>query len=214
MPPRSHPLSPLDTRAATRHLARVDPALGKVIHRVGPCTIETRGDTFGTLAFAIFSQQISGKIARLLFDRYRAFFPRKAPTPAGTLSLTDEQLRSAGLSRQKRAYLRDLAQHVIDKRLPTRRLRTMSDDEVIAALTAVHGIGRWTAEMFLIFTLGRLDVFPVDDLGVQRGVQRLRGLASLPKPREMPPHGELWRPYRTVASWYLWRGQEFLPPAL
>jgi DNA-3-methyladenine glycosylase II len=214
MPPLHNTHSAFDPAVAARRLARVDPALGRVIRAVGPCTIAPRRDYFLSLARAIFGQQISGSIARLLFGRYRDLFPRRVPTPAGTLALTDAQLQAVGLSRQKRAYLRDLAQHFADCRIPTRRRRGMSDDDVIAALTEVEGIGRWTAEMFLMFTLCRPDVFPIDDLGIQRGVQRLRGLTALPRPREMMPYGELWRPYRSVASWYLWRGGAVLPPVL
>ncbi len=184
---------------------RGDGALGPVVRRVGACTLGPRGDYFVSLAQAIYSQQLSGKIAALLFGRYRGLFPGRRPTAARTLKLSDGQLRSSGLSRQKMAYLRDLARHFEAGKIPMRRLAAMTDEEIIAALTAVHGIGRWTAEMFLIFNLNRPDVFPVDDLGVRKGVQRVFGLAEVPGAKACVAYGEGWRPWRTVATWYLWR---------
>lgn len=193
-----------DWAPALRHLTR-DPALRAVIKRVGPCTLAPRRDYFIALAQAIFTQQIATSVAVVLFNRYRDLFPRRTPTPAATLALTPAQLAAVGLSRRKADYLRDLAAHFADGRLPTRRFNRMPDDAIIDALTAIHGIGRWTAEMFLIFCLNRPDVFPVDDLGIRRGIQRLHGLPDEPTPRACLPYAAAWQPYRTVATWYLWR---------
>ena len=194
---------------AVTHLAKVDPSLGAVIRRVGPCTLAPRRDYFVVLCKAIFTQQISTAVATVLFGRFRELFPQRRPTPAAVLEvLKDEKpevLRHCGLSRQKAAYLQDLAQHFVDNRIPTRRLASMDDDAVIDALVNVKGIGRWTAEMFLIFVLNRPDVFPVDDLGLAEGVRDLCGLGERPGKKALLEIGEKWRPWRTVATWYLWR---------
>ena len=194
---------------AARHLTRVDPALGRVIARVGPCTLAPRRDYFVVLCKAIFTQQISTAVATVLFGRFRALFPMGRPTPALVLEALEVQpaevIRQCGLSRQKAAYLRDLAQHFVDGRIPTRRLSSMDDEAVIEALVSVNGIGRWTAEMFLIFTLNRPDVLPVDDLGLQEGVREIRGLAERPRAKALAALCDTWRPWRTVATWYLWR---------
>ena len=204
-PPPSVP----DWSAAVRHLRRVDPQLAAVIDRVGPCTLAPRGDPFVALCQSIFTQQISTAIATVMFGRFRTLFPRGTPTPAGVLRVLDatpvEQLRQCGLSRQKHAYLRDLAEHFVARKIPVRRLPSMTDEEVIAALTEVKGVGRWTAEMFLIFVLNRPDVLPVDDLGLQEGVRHVRGLAARPKPADVLRLGEPWGPWRSIATWYLWR---------
>lgn len=148
-----------------------------------------------------------------MFDRFRDLFPRKRPTPALTLralrgGVEDQTLRMCGLSRQKRAYMLDLAQRIEDGRLPLRRLRSMEDEQVTQALVQVHGIGRWTAEMFLIFTLCRRDVLPVDDLGLREACRRAWGLRERPGARVISERAEAWRPWRTVATWYLWRWLE------
>jgi DNA-3-methyladenine glycosylase II len=195
--------------AAARHLARVDPALGRVIRQVGPCTLAPRRDYFVVLCKAIFTQQISTAVATVLFGRFRDLFPQRRPTPSTVLTALDTQpaevMRRCGLSRQKAAYLRDLAQHFADGRIPTRRLAALDDEAVIEALVNVKGIGRWTAEMFLIFTLNRPDVLPVDDLGLQEGVREIRGLPDRPRPKALVELCEPWRPWRTVATWYVWR---------
>jgi DNA-3-methyladenine glycosylase II len=146
-----------------------------------------------------------------LFGRFRNLFPQRRPTPARVLAtltggVPEERLAGVGLSRQKRAYLVDLATHFVDGRIPTRSFATMPDEAVIESLTNVKGVGRWTAEMFLIFTLNREDVWPVDDLGLADGVRREYGLAERPTKRELVAFGEQFRPYRTVATWYFWRG--------
>jgi DNA-3-methyladenine glycosylase II len=193
--------------AGLKQLSR-DPVMRKIIKCVGPCKLGARRDYFVVLCKAIYNQQISTHIATILFGRFSECFPRKKPTPKlvfKLLSTESEQLKRCGLSRQKRGYLLDLAQHFIDERIPTRKLARMSDEEVIKALTAVKGIGQWTAEMFLIFVLNRPDVWPVDDLGLQENVKLAMKLPHRPKPKELKEIGTRWAPYRTLATWYLWR---------
>jgi DNA-3-methyladenine glycosylase II len=194
---------------AARHLARADPVLGRVIKRVGPCTLAPRRDYFVVLCKAIFTQQISTTVAAVLFGRFRDLFPMRRPTPGLVLEALKtrpaEVIRHCGLSRQKAEYVRDLAQHFVDGRIPTRRLASMDDEAVIEALVNVKGIGRWTAEMFLIFTLNRPDVLPVDDLGLQEGVREIYGLGDRVKGKVLAGRCEDWRPWRTVATWYVWR---------
>jgi DNA-3-methyladenine glycosylase II len=199
-----------DWADVVRHLRR-DPVLRPVVARVGRCTLHPRKDYFVVLCKSIFTQQISTRIATVLFARFAELFPNKRPTPERVLAaltggVDDATLRQCGLSRQKRSYLIDLARHFVDGRIPTARLARMSDEEVIEALVTVKGIGRWTAEMFLIFTLNRPDVLPVDDLGVRKGIQIVYGLPALPNAAECVALAETWRPWRTVATWYLWRG--------
>ena len=196
-----------DWSEAAQHLKRVDPVLGKIITKVGPCGLAPRRDYFVLLCKAIFNQQLSTKVAAVLFQRFRAMFPNQRPTPPLVLKLlSDEQnFRRCGLSKQKTKYLIDLASHFDDGRIPTRKLARMSDDEVIESLVAVNGIGRWTAEMFLMFVLNRPDVFPVDDLGLREGVRDIFNLKARPSAAELRDMGERWRPYRTVATWYVWR---------
>ena len=198
-----------DWGEAERHLRRVDPALGRVIDRVGPCTLAPRRDYFVVLCKAIFTQQISTAVATTLFGRFRELFPRGRPTPALVLeALRDgkpDTLRHCGLSRQKAEYLQDLSRRFVACEIPTRRLSRMGDEEVTESLIRVKGIGRWTAEMFLIFVLNRPDVLPVDDLGLREAVREVYGLSERPKAAEVTARAEPWRPYRTVATWYLWR---------
>ena len=195
--------------AALRHLRRSDPVLGRVIERVGPCTLFPRRDYFVALCQAIYTQQISTAVATVLFGRFRDQFPRRRPTPQRALEVLtsgdDDVLRRCGLSRQKRAYLIDLAQHFVDGRVPVRRLATMDDERVIETLVQVKGVGRWTAEMFLIFVLNRPDVLPVDDLGLREGVRAVYGLTERPSAKLVTEMAERWRPWRTVATWYMWR---------
>ena len=220
-----------DWSKAERHLRRVDPAMRAIIDRVGPCTLAPRRDYFVVLCKAIFTQQISTTVAATLFGRFRDLFPSRRPTPRRLLDLLKDDLaganqqcpavlRGCGLSRQKASYLLDLARHVDGGLIPTRRLSRMSDEEVIAALVGVRGIGRWTAEMFLIFTLNRPDVLPVDDLGLREGIRDIAGLKHRPTSAEMTARAEIWRPYRSIATWYLWRRNSVAglpsrnPPAL
>jgi 3-methyladenine DNA glycosylase/8-oxoguanine DNA glycosylase len=198
-----------DWAAAEAHLAGADPKLGAVIRRIGPCGLAPLGrfpgDAFVVLAKALFSQQISSGAAAAIWGRYRGLFPRRRPTAVGTLGLSDAVLREVGLSRQKVDYLRDLAGHFDGKRLPLKRFPQMTDDEIVAALTEIHGIGRWTAEMFLMFVLVRPDVFPVADLGIQKSVAAVWGLEHPVGKERLVGIAERWRPFRTVACWYLWR---------
>ena len=161
------------------------------------------------LCHSIFAQQISTAVARVLFARFCNQFPRKRPTPARVIELLksgdEDRIRKSGISRQKRSYLLDLAEHFDEGKLKTSRFAKMSDEELIAALDDVRGIGRWTAEMFLIFVLNRPDVFPVDDLGLRKGAQRAFGLKKLPTARQLHKLAEPWKPHRSLATWYLWR---------
>jgi DNA-3-methyladenine glycosylase II len=197
--------------AGRRDLARADPVMKKIIARVGPCTLAPRRDYFVVLCKSIYTQQISTRIATILFTRFREQFPQKRPTPQRVLELLDgkhadeETIRRVGLSRQKKKYLIDLARHFVDGRIPTRSFAAMSDDQIVESLTRVNGIGRWTAEMFLIFVLNRLDVWPVDDLGLVEAVKVAYDLPVRPRPKELVPVGERFRPHRTLATWYLWR---------
>ena len=203
------PLAGPDWTPAMRHLCRADPVLAKVIQRVGPCTLHPRRDYFVVLCKAIFTQQISTAVATVLFGRFRELFPMRRPTPTLVLEAlkngNGQVLKHCGLSRQKAAYLQDLSQHFVDGRIPTRSLGRMPDEQVIESLVRVKGIGRWTAEMFLIFTLNRPDVLPVDDLGLREGVREVFGLPERPGSRALTELGERWRPYRSVATWYIWR---------
>jgi len=162
---------------------------------------------FDALAESIAYQQLNGKAAATIWGRVRALYPkRKWLEPAKVLGTPDEMLRAAGLSRAKTAALKDLAAKTIDGTVPSgRALLKMGDDEIIARLTQVRGIGRWTVEMLLLFDLGRPDVWPVDDYGVRKGFAKTFGKRKLPTPRELMKHGEKWRPYRSVAAWYFWR---------
>ncbi len=194
---------------AQRHLGRVDPVMRHLIKTAGPCTVRPRKDYFVVLCKAIFSQQISTKVAAVLFGRFCNRFPNRRPTPKKVVEFltaaNEQQIRACGQSRQKQGYVLDLAKHFADGKIPTRRFRNMSDEEIIESLTAVRGIGRWTVEMFLIFVLNRTDVLPVDDFGLRGGFQRAYGLRKHPTPTQMVRLAESWRPYRSLGTWYLWR---------
>jgi DNA-3-methyladenine glycosylase II len=194
-------------RRAITHLRRADPKLAAVIDQVGRCTLEPRaeGTHFAAVARSIVYQQLSGKAAATIYARFSALFDDGIPNAAQLVALPEETLRSVGLSRQKAAYLRDLARRVHDGELPIETLHELGDDEIIAALTSIKGIGRWTAQMFLMFRLGRPDVLPDLDLGIQKGLQRAYRLRKRPTPRRVLEIGAKWAPYRTVAAWYLWR---------
>lgn len=193
---------------AQRHLSRADPVLAGLIARVGPCRLFPRKDYFVALCQAIFTQQVSTAVATVLFERFRKLFPGGRPTPPRVLEATEEELAGVGLSRQKRGYLRDLAGKFASGQIPTRRFAQMSDEQIIESLLPIKGVGRWTAEMFLIFVLNRPDLLPVDDLGVRKVVQFRYGLPELPEAQELIRIAQPWRPWRTVATWYLWRSGE------
>jgi DNA-3-methyladenine glycosylase II len=194
---------------ARRLLARRDPVLRDIMRAHGKCGLgeAQHVDPFGALLKAIVSQQLSTKAAATIHARLVALLDGE-PTPAGVAAASDAQLRAVGLSGQKLAYMRDLSAKVLDGTLALRELDAMTDDEVIAALTTVKGIGRWTAEMFLMFRLKRPDVLPVGDLGIVKAVQRAYRLRTVPTPQRLNQIGETWRPYRSIACWYLWRSLE------
>ena len=192
-------------RAAVRHLSRADRSLDRIIARVGPCTLRPRRAYFATLCDSIISQQLSTRVAEVIFARFASLYPRRRPTPRAVARTSMARLRAAGLSVQKAAYLKDLAKGFLDGRIRTGGLSRQSNEEIIGALTSIHGIGRWTAEMFLMFSLNRPDVLPVDDLGIRKAVQRWYGFKTLPAARTIRRIGRPWHPYETVASWYLWR---------
>lgn len=201
-----------DTAAATAYLAAVDPVLAAVIQRTGPCALRPPwGHTlFDALLRSIVYQQLSGKAAATILSRVVALYaPSPTPDPAVMLATDEALLRSAGLSRNKTLALKDLARHAIAGTIPTlAEARALSDDELVERLTVIRGIGRWTVEMLLIFRLGRLDVLPLDDLGVRKGFQRAYGMRRLPAAVTIARRAARWRPYRSVASWYLWREAE------
>lgn len=196
---------------AQRHLARRDPMLKRLIAAVGPCTLRYEPNRFAALARSIISQQISTKAALAIRTRLEATLSKHGITPAGILALADEALRGAGLSASKMKSLRDLAHHVHGGIVRLEAIHEMEDEDVIASLVPIRGIGRWTAQMFLIFSLGRADVLPVDDLGLRAGVQDQYGLAELPDKATLTELAEPWRPYRSIATWYLWRSRGFVP---
>ncbi len=203
---------PLEPRAAVAHLRRADPVMSRIIDRVGPCRLKagSRGDHFTTLARAIVGQQLSAKAAETIWQRYLALHADPARlAPADVLAIADERMRAVGMSAAKTASVKDLASRVESGELRLDRISRLPDEKVIQALVPVRGIGRWTAEMFLLFKLGRPDVWPVDDLGIRNALKRHYGLT--PTPAEMRDVAEAWRPYRSVASWYLWRSLDVDP---
>jgi 3-methyladenine DNA glycosylase/8-oxoguanine DNA glycosylase len=196
---------------ARRVLMRRDPVLRAIISKYGVCGIKTgrEADIFCGLVESIVSQQLSTKAAATIYGRLRALMPDGgAPTPHAIVPLSDEALRGVGLSRQKVSYVRDLSRRVIDGSLKTDAFAAMTDDEVVAQLTQIKGIGRWTADMILIFRLARPDILPVGDLGIVKAVQKAYGLRKTPDAKRLVALGERWRPYRSIASWYLWRSLE------
>jgi DNA-3-methyladenine glycosylase II len=199
----------MNHKEAHRHLASTDPRLAALIARSRHYEVSVLPSLrpFDALAESIAYQQLSGKAAATIWGRVRALYgKRKWLDPKQILKTPDERLRAAGLSRSKIAALKDLAAKTIDGTVPSgRKLVVMSDEEIIERLTAVRGIGRWTVEMLLLFDLGRPDVWPVGDYGVQKGFAKTFGKRKLPKPRQLMKHGEKWRPYRSVAAWYFWR---------
>jgi DNA-3-methyladenine glycosylase II len=207
----SHPHA---TRRAIRHLKRVDPTMGRVIEAVGACrfTLRTEGSHFDHVVRAIVYQQLSGKAAATIYARVQALYGGRPPTPAELARTPAARLRRAGLSRQKLGYLKDLARLATVGRLPLDELDALPDEAVLEALTAVKGVGVWTAQMFLMFRLGRLDVLPVLDLGIQKGMRHAYRLRALPTPARMERIAAAWRPYRSVACWYLWRILDVKPP--
>ena len=204
------------------HLARVDKRLGRLIAKVGPCALALlppgrapalmQGSPYAALARSVIYQQLSGKIAAIILGRVKAIYGLGAaeesvfPAPADLLATADEPLRAAGLSRAKLAAIRGLAEAALSGVIPTREvIATMDDEAIVAQLTTLRGIGRWTVEMLLMFHLARPDVLPATDYGVRAGFKLLYKKKELPTPRELLAYGERWRPWRSTAAWYLWR---------
>jgi DNA-3-methyladenine glycosylase II len=193
--------------SATAEIARRDPVMAGLMQRAGPPTLRSahrdENGYFAELAESIAYQQLAGKAAAAIWGRFRALIDGPL-TPEGVLALPEEAIRGAGMSGAKTASIRDLASKVADGTVPLGGIRRLNDDQIVERLTLVRGIGRWTAEMFLIFTLRRLDVWPVDDYGVRTGYAIAYELPELPKPKELQTLGERFRPYRTIAAWYCW----------
>jgi len=205
-----------DARAALEHLGAADPSLQRLIDEVGPFHLRRvpAPSVFGALAQAIVYQQLTGKAAATIHARVLALFPRahKGLTPQHILGASDAKLRGAGLSQAKLLSLRDLAKRTAAGEIPElAEIHRLADEEIVARLTKVRGIGRWTAEMLLMFRLGRPDVLPADDYGIRKGFARAFGKRALPAPKDVLKRGERWRPYRSVASWYLWRAADLAP---
>ena len=201
--------SDADYERARRALMRRDPRLGGVIRRVGRCKLHAYrdGDLFSALVETIVSQQLSVRVADVIFGRVCTLCaPEPRPTPARVLALSIEEMRGAGLSRPKASYVHDLAAKALDGTLPLEALEHLPDEEVIATLSSVKGIGRWSAQMILLFRFNRPDVWPIGDLGIVRGLERLHNLRRTPSLARLEKMGEIWRPYRSVAAWYLWAG--------
>ncbi len=193
-------------------MADADSGLARVVAALGPMQFRERhADNFNAVARSIVFQQLAGRAAAAIYGRFAALFDGR-PTPEAVLAAPEESLRGAGLSGGKTAALRDLALKAVDGTVPFEHLDGLDDDEIVARLSAVRGVGRWTAEMFLIFQLRRPDVWPVDDLGVRKGYAIAKRLPVMPTPRELGPLGEPFRPYRSAAAWYCWRANDTVLP--
>jgi DNA-3-methyladenine glycosylase II len=213
-------------RQAITHLKKCDPVLASIIARVGPFRLDRRPATFEAMARAIVFQQLAGAAARTIYQRLqnaceqasggqdteRSLYGGFIITPESVLALTEEQMRACGLSRQKLSYIRDLAQKTISREVDFAALPEMTDADVIEHLTRVKGVGVWSAQMFLIFALGRLDVMPTVDLGINMAICKAYGKRKIPKPKQILKFAEKWKPYRSLACWYLWRSVD--KPAL
>ena len=209
--PSSIRIGPLWVNEAVDFLRGSDPVLARIISQVGPLEMAYRRERFQSLARAIIFQQLAGRAALAIYERFIKIIGRgRFPTPAQVIAAPDEDMRRAGLSRGKMAYIRDLARHVRDGSLNFRRFARMEDEEIIADLVRVRGIGRWTAEMFLMFNLRRPDVLPVADLGFRSAVAKAYGLSQLPAAKELKLMGERWRPYRSAAVWYFWQSTRLI----
>lgn len=200
------------TPEAIAHLSRADKILAKLIKKVGPCSLvpRKRRAPFQALVRSVAYQQLNGTAAETIFNRVLALYPgKKFPTPEDLLATADEKLRAAGLSRNKIAAVKDIAAKTIAGVVPdSRDIHKLTNEEILERLTSVRGVGPWTVEMLLMFTLGREDVLPCTDFGVRKGFAITYGLKELPTPKELLAHGENWRPHRTTASWYMWRAAD------
>ena len=199
---------PTEIRKGVRVLSKNDPVLAGVMRNVGPFTLKADPGGYKILVRSMLSQQISMAAARTIRGRLQALLPAGKMTAKNIDALSDEQLQSAGVSRQKQTYLRHLTSCTLCGTINFRRIAKESDDNAIAELIQVRGIGRWTAQMYLMFSLGRIDVFAPDDLGLRNAIARLYDLPEKPSRSELEQHAGKWRPYRTIASWYLWRSLE------
>ncbi len=188
-----------------RYLCQADVILRQLIEKIGPCRLRPRRNYFATLCDSIISQQLSSVAAATIYDRFASLSPNRRPTPDAVRATGKRHLRSAGLSRQKATYVKDLADGFSNGRIQPTRFTRQSNEEIIEALSSIRGIGRWTGEMFLIFSLNRLDVLPVDDLGIQKAVKRWYVLRDLPSPTKLRKIAQPWTPYETLACWYLWQ---------
>lgn len=190
---------------AEKHLAKADPVMKCLISERGHCTLKPHKDTFYVLCDAIISQQLSVKASATIVKRFCALFPKDTPTPELVLKVDNEDIRAVGCSNAKVRYVKDLAEKFLDGTLKPKQFSRMEDGDLITALVQVKGIGRWTAEMYLIFSLNRPNVMAVDDLGLRKAMMVLYKLPEMPKPAQMLAIAEKWQPYRSIASWYLWR---------
>jgi len=206
------PKTAVEIERGVKHLRRADPVLKEVIRQAGPFALKLKRDRFQALVSSILSQQISGKAADAIKRKFLDYVGPEGMTPRFISTLGVEDLRTVGLSRQKASYILDLAQRVHEGTLPLEHLAGLSDDAVVESLIEVKGIGVWTAHMFLIFSLGRLDVMPHGDYGVRSAIQKLYGLDELPNRQTCDRIAEPWRPYASIAAWYCWRSLEFPGP--
>ena len=195
---------------ALAHLRSVDARLARVIDAHGPCTLAPRGDPYRYLVRSILYQQLAGKAAATIERRFKAGFGGRVPPPAVLAVQRATKLRKFGLSRQKAAAVKAVGAAFADGLVSARRIPHLADDAIVSAVTQIRGVGEWTAHMLLMFALGRPDVLPVGDYGVRKAARDLYGLADLPKRSELEALGERWRPYRSVATWYLWRSTELV----
>jgi len=207
-------MKPKHARPAVAYLRKADPVLARVIEEVGPCRLEVRaeGTHFHALLRSVLWQQLSGKAAQSIHDKLRAIYGGRDPEPAELIATSEDALRAAGVSRQKQTYLRDLAAKVDEGLLPLHAVEGLPDEAIIESFSQVKGVGTWTVQMFLLFRLGRPDVLPCADLGIQKAIQRAFALPALPKPAEVLARGTPWRPYASVASWYLWQSLDVAVP--
>jgi len=200
------------TAAALKHLSAVDPVMRRLIREVGPCRLEPEPwrSPFQSLVQAVAHQQLNGTAANTILTRFKKLFPqRRFPQPEDLANVTDEQIRACGFSFAKIKALRDIAEKTLSGVVPTsRQIVKLSDDEIIARLTEVRGVGRWTVEMLLIFQLGRENVLPADDFGVRNGFRLAYRKREMPKPKALLKFGQKWRPHGTTAAWYLWRAAD------
>jgi len=192
---------------AELHLAACDERLATIIARVGPCTLSPRRDYFAALCQSVMGQQISTVAAAAIYGRFVQLFPRAKPDPRVMLGLDVDVVRAAGVGHQKITFLRDIASGFVDGRVQPKDFAGLNDETLIAHLVQLKGVGRWTAEMFLMFAMNRPDVLPVDDLGFRAAALRVYGLRKLPSPDRLGALAKKWRPYRTIATWYLWRSK-------